>query len=97
MVMMMMMMTTDDNDDDDDDNVMMMVMEIKQGNRQSEFLLHDAELISSLGYVLGDKRQEDYPSEEFLRIWKLMLLNQFHDILPGSCIKQTSWKALDEY
>lgn len=29
-----------------------------------------------------------YPAEEFLRIWKLMLLNQFHDILPGSCIKQ---------
>lgn len=31
---------------------------------------------------------EFYPAEEFLRIWKLMLLNQFHDILPGSCIKE---------
>ncbi|CAH3126967.1 unnamed protein product [Porites lobata] len=71
--------------------------QIKQGNRQSEFLLHDAELISSLGYVLGDKRQEDYPSEEFLRIWKLMLLNQFHDILPGSCIKQAVDDALHSY
>lgn len=32
-----------------------------------------------------------YPSEEFHRIWKLLLLNQFHDILPGSCIKQVKY------
>ena len=37
---------------------------------------------------------EDYPSEEFHRIWKLMLLNQFHDILPGSCIKQVNIVSL---
>lgn len=36
---------------------------------------------------------EKYPSEEFLRIWKLVLLNQFHDILPGSCIKQVKLKC----
>lgn len=70
---------------------------IKQGNRQSEFLLHDAEFMSALAFILGNKRQEDYPSEEFLRIWKLMLLNQFHDILPGSCIKQAADDALQSY
>ena len=29
-----------------------------------------------------------YPADEFLSIWKLMLLNQSDDILPGSCIKR---------
>ena len=28
--------------------------QIKQGNRQSEFLLHDAEFMSTLAFVLGD-------------------------------------------
>ena len=27
-----------------------------------------------------------YPREELDRIWKTLLLNQFHDILPGSAI-----------
>lgn len=70
---------------------------IKQGNRQSEFLLHDAELLSTLAFILGDKSPDCYPSEEFLRIWKLMLLNQFHDILPGSCIKEAADDALQSY
>ncbi|KAJ7388842.1 Alpha-mannosidase 2C1 [Desmophyllum pertusum] len=70
---------------------------IKQGNRQSEFLLHDAELMSTLACILGGKDPECYPADEFLRIWKLMLLNQFHDILPGSCIKQAADDALQSY
>jgi len=70
---------------------------IKQANRQSELLLHDAELLSTLSFILGDKNTEMYPSEEFLRIWKLVLLNQFHDILPGSCIKAAADDALQNY
>jgi len=71
--------------------------QIKQGNRQSEFLLHDAEFLSTVAFVLGENNPAFYPADEFLRIWKLMLLNQFHDILPGSCIKQAADDAMQSY
>jgi alpha-mannosidase len=51
---------------------------VKRGNRVCEQLLHDAEL---LGVLRGD-----YPRAELDRLWKLLLLQQFHDILPGSSI-----------
>ena len=50
----------------------------KRGNRRSEQALHDAEFIACLG--------GDYPRAELERLWKLLLLQQFHDILPGSAI-----------
>lgn len=52
----------------------------KRGNRRSENALHDAELLAT---AAGG----DYPREELDRLWKLLLLNQFHDILPGSSIR----------
>jgi alpha-mannosidase len=57
----------------------------KQGNRRSEHLLREAELWSATATV---RRGVDYPYERLDRIWKAVLLNQFHDILPGSSI---SW------
>ena len=51
----------------------------KRGNRRCEQLLHDAEF-------LGGARGGDYPRAELDRLWKLLLLQQFHDILPGSSI-----------
>ena len=51
---------------------------VKRGNRVCEQLLHDAEF---LGAARGD-----YPRAELDRLWKLLLLQQFHDILPGSSI-----------
>ena len=50
----------------------------KRGNRRCEQALHDAEFLACLG--------GDYPREELDRLWKLLLLQQFHDILPGSSI-----------
>ncbi len=51
---------------------------VKRGNRVCETLLHDAEFLAT---VAGD-----YPRAELDRLWKLLLLQQFHDILPGSSI-----------
>jgi alpha-mannosidase len=51
---------------------------VKRGNRVSEQLLHDAEFV-------GVARGED-ARPELDRLWKLLLLQQFHDILPGSSI-----------
>ncbi|RIQ20359.1 alpha-mannosidase [Jiangella rhizosphaerae] len=66
----------------------------KQGNRRSEHLLHEAELWSATAAVAG---LVDYPYDELDRIWKLVLLNQFHDILPGSSIAWVHREARDQY
>jgi len=51
----------------------------KRGNRRGEQALHDAEFLSS---VRGNDARA-----ELDRLWKLLLLQQFHDILPGSSIR----------
>lgn len=58
----------------------------KRYNRKSEILLHDIEFLAALGTVLSEKIE--YPKEVLDRIWERVLLNQFHDILPGSSIRQ---------
>ncbi|CAM3094376.1 Mannosylglycerate hydrolase [Arthrobacter ulcerisalmonis] len=55
----------------------------KKGNRRSEHLLREAELWCSTAAV---RVGFDYPAEELKRLWRLVLLQQFHDILPGSSI-----------
>ncbi|MCV7191701.1 alpha-mannosidase [Mycolicibacterium brumae] len=55
----------------------------KQGNRRSEALLREAELWSATAAV---RAGFDYPAAELEQIWRLVLLQQFHDILPGSSI-----------
>lgn len=56
----------------------------KRSNRKSELLLRDVEFLSSLAKLAG----ETYPQEEIAENWQLVLLNQFHDILPGSSITE---------
>ena len=58
----------------------------KQGNRRSEHLLREAELWSATAVAQGKLSPEDYPYDELDRLWKIVLLHQFHDILPGSSI-----------
>jgi len=55
----------------------------KAGNRRSEHLLREAELWSATAAV---RAGFTYPYEELDRLWKAVLLHQFHDILPGSSI-----------
>jgi alpha-mannosidase len=56
----------------------------KQGNRRCEALLREAELWSLAAF--GGRPEDGYPAEALDRIWKTVLLHQFHDILPGSSI-----------
>ena len=65
----------------------------KRSNRKSELLLMDLELLS----VLAEKRGLAYPAEDLERLWKMVLLNQFHDILPGSSIKEVYEVTKREY
>ena len=38
-----------------------------------------------------------YPQSELERLWKLVLLNQFHDVIPGSSIGEVYLDALEIY
>lgn len=58
------------------------IAKIKKDNREAEFLLQTIEKLYSL--FLFDQ----YPKNKLEELWKLLLLNQFHDILPGSSIKE---------
>ena len=56
----------------------------KVGNRRSELALREAELWSVAAF--GGRSADGYPAERLDRLWKTVLLHQFHDILPGSSI-----------
>ncbi|WP_320773002.1 alpha-mannosidase [Streptomyces sp. CRN 30] len=66
----------------------------KQGNRRSEHLLREAELWAATAAV---RTGFPYPYEELDRIWKTVLLHQFHDILPGSSIAWVHREARQTY
>lgn len=67
---------------------------MKQGNRRSEHLLREAELWATLGALrLGDP----YPYDELDALWRTVLLQQFHDILPGSAIAWVHREAERNY
>ncbi|MEV7127914.1 glycoside hydrolase family 38 C-terminal domain-containing protein [Streptomyces sp. NPDC093260] len=66
----------------------------KQGNRRSEHLLREAELWAATAAV---RTEVPYPYEELDRIWKTVLLHQFHDILPGSSIAWVHREARATY
>ena len=68
----------------------------KRYNRKSEFLLEKAETLSLAAEFLAGKT---YPSERIYDSWETVLLNQFHDIIPGSSIKEVydeSWKQYEK-
>ncbi|MYU67511.1 glycoside hydrolase family 38 C-terminal domain-containing protein, partial [Streptomyces sp. SID69] len=66
----------------------------KRGNRRSEHLLREAELWAATAAV---RTGHPYPYEELDRIWKTVLLHQFHDILPGSSIAWVHREARATY
>ncbi|CAL9320534.1 hypothetical protein SUDANB135_06150 [Streptomyces sp. SudanB135_2055] len=66
----------------------------KQGNRRSEHLLREAELWAATAAV---RTGFPYPYDDLDRIWKTVLLHQFHDILPGSSIAWVHREARATY
>ncbi|MGP8297989.1 alpha-mannosidase [Streptomyces inhibens] len=73
----------------------------KQGNRRSEHLLREAELWAATAAVRTAARAGGgayaYPYDALDRLWKTVLLHQFHDILPGSSIAWVHREARDTY
>ena len=56
----------------------------KKFNRKSELLLGRAEALTAFGMLMG----REYPEKELRSLWHDVLLNQFHDVVPGSSIKE---------
>ena len=56
----------------------------KRNNRMSEFALSRTEGLSYLGLMLGS----NYDADGLYYNWNRVLHNQFHDIIPGSSIKE---------
>jgi alpha-mannosidase len=57
---------------------------VKKLNREAEHRLLETEAFATVASLHG----AEYPAEELERLWKVLLLNQFHDILPGSSISE---------
>ncbi len=67
--------------------------ETKKFNRKSEVLLADTEKISSLAFLFG----KEYNQKNLKKAWEKVLMNQFHDILPGSSINPVYKDAKESY
>lgn len=61
------------------------VPRVKKNNRMAEIALCNAEQLSVAANKLCGTA---YPTDTIERNWKTALLNQFHDILPGSAVKE---------
>jgi alpha-mannosidase len=67
----------------------------KAGNRAAENLLREAEWLCVM--AAGVDPEGGYPSERLERLWKDVLILQFHDILPGSSIAWVHQQAEGEF
>ena len=63
---------------------------IKRWNRRAEEALRAAEMLCAAA------RPADYPRADFDRLWKTVLINQFHDIIPGSSIHRVYEEAVPQ-
>lgn len=64
---------------------------VKKYNRQLELKLRELEILYSTLPI------ENYPVQQFDEIWKKVLINQFHDIIPGSSINEAYKVTHKEY
>lgn len=65
----------------------------KRGNRESEMLYEQLETMGVMAKLFGCS----YPEDILRRGWDVILLNQFHDIIPGSAIGPVYEQTEQEY
>ncbi|HBL41122.1 MAG TPA: hypothetical protein DDY98_05970 [Ruminococcaceae bacterium] len=58
---------------------------VKKNNRKGEYALVLNEMLSVFADLVGNY---DYPKEKLEAAWRILMTNQFHDILPGTSIHQ---------
>ncbi len=57
----------------------------KWNNRKTEIMMHDVEYLATLASMKSTSYK--YPKKDIDDMWESILLCQFHDCLPGSCIE----------
>ncbi|WP_138494150.1 alpha-mannosidase [Paenibacillus pinistramenti] len=67
----------------------------KRMNRRMEQLLHQAEFVNTLALILNPAHS--YPASSLGEVWETVLRNQFHDIIPGSSIREVYEDSRKEY
>lgn len=66
----------------------------KKNNRKAEILLHNIEFYAAMAkQLLG----VEYADKWLEKAWKLLLINQFHDILPGTSVEQAHRESEKEF
>ncbi|WP_051541270.1 alpha-mannosidase [Caldalkalibacillus mannanilyticus] len=68
---------------------------MKERNRRLEWAYREAEFVSVWNGII--QGWTEYPSASLEQGWKLLLLNQFHDIIPGSSITEVYEDAHQDY
>lgn len=66
---------------------------LKRANRKAEILYRDVEMLSSFAAAFGGPAIQQRLNEG----WKHLLLNQFHDTLPGTHIAEAMPDIMDDY
>ncbi|ULO04924.1 alpha-mannosidase [Paenibacillus sp. 19GGS1-52] len=69
----------------------------KRKNRKAEILYREAELWQTMASSYMQKEERNKSAVNLHRGWKLVLLNQFHDIIPGSAITEAYETSEKEY
>ncbi|MFW6381534.1 MAG: alpha-mannosidase, partial [Bacillota bacterium] len=69
--------------------------EVKKNNRKSEILYQNLEKLGSLARLMMGNYQ--YPQGDINQGWKTILRNQFHDIIPGSSIREVYEDSEEEF
>ena len=57
----------------------------KKNNRRTEYALQNAETLCAAAEILTGLA---YPKQTFDELWEIALSNQFHDVIPGTSIRQ---------
>lgn len=66
---------------------------IKKNNRLCEIALHNLELLTVFEAIKHHRTASDCAYRD---LWGILLKNQFHDILPGSCIPKAHDESIQE-
>lgn len=66
---------------------------IKRGVRKAEYALREAEYLAGLLRLTGCREGGRETLEKLEELWKTLLIQEFHDILPGSSIQRVNEEA----
>lgn len=69
--------------------------EIKKGVRRAEYALREAEYLAGLLRIAGRREEEEKVLQKLEELWKQLLLQEFHDILPGTSIERVNREAAE--